>query len=145
MGDGEEPQLSPDAWTGEAKALCGLPNYRWGIDLYNAGYYWEAHEAWEQLWRQAVAESPAHQLLQGLIQSTASALKARVQQWSACRKLADRGLDRLRQVAESNDMHHFGFDLPVFVEKFESYVTAAIGGDETNELSPPPLFLHSTH
>lgn len=39
--------------------------YLFGIDLFNAGYYWEAHEAWEGLWRasraadRARAESPA--------------------------------------------------------------------------------------
>src|SRR6266496_2854246 len=24
--------------------------YQYGIDLFNHGYYWEAHEAWEGLW-----------------------------------------------------------------------------------------------
>ncbi len=24
--------------------------YLWGIDLFNHGYYWEAHEVWEGLW-----------------------------------------------------------------------------------------------
>ncbi|TGQ49534.1 DUF309 domain-containing protein, partial [Mesorhizobium sp. M1C.F.Ca.ET.210.01.1.1] len=27
--------------------------FRWGIDLFNHGYYWEAHEAWEPLWHAA--------------------------------------------------------------------------------------------
>ncbi|MER9007639.1 DUF309 domain-containing protein [Mesorhizobium sp. M0862] len=27
--------------------------FRWGIDLFNHGYYWEAHEAWEPLWQTA--------------------------------------------------------------------------------------------
>ncbi len=26
-------------------------DYLFGIDLFNHGYYWEAHEAWEGLWR----------------------------------------------------------------------------------------------
>ena len=25
--------------------------YLWGIDLFNRGFHWEAHEAWEVLWR----------------------------------------------------------------------------------------------
>jgi hypothetical protein len=24
--------------------------YLWGIDLFNNGYYWEAHETWEAVW-----------------------------------------------------------------------------------------------
>ncbi|MET2831203.1 DUF309 domain-containing protein [Mesorhizobium shangrilense] len=27
--------------------------FRWGSDLFNHGYYWEAHEAWEPLWHAA--------------------------------------------------------------------------------------------
>src|SRR5258708_7391629 len=25
--------------------------YLWAIDLFNYGFYWEAHEEWERLWR----------------------------------------------------------------------------------------------
>ncbi|MER9856292.1 DUF309 domain-containing protein [Mesorhizobium sp. M0098] len=36
-----------------AEAL-GSDVFRWGIDLFNHGYYyWEAHEAWEPLWHAA--------------------------------------------------------------------------------------------
>ena len=31
--------------------------FRWGVDLFNFGYYWEAHEAWEALW-QTTREAP---------------------------------------------------------------------------------------
>ena len=27
--------------------------FLWGLDLFNHGYYWEAHEAWEGLWQGA--------------------------------------------------------------------------------------------
>ncbi|WP_342633889.1 DUF309 domain-containing protein [Mesorhizobium kowhaii] len=33
--------------------------FRWGIDLFNHGYYWEAHEAWEPLWH-AAKQSAQH-------------------------------------------------------------------------------------
>ena len=26
-------------------------SYRYGVDLYNAGYFWECHEVFEALWR----------------------------------------------------------------------------------------------
>lgn len=62
--------------TGEALnlALCH------GVDLFNHGYFWEAHEAWEEPW-QVERRDSAHRLyLQGLIRLAAAALKYRIQQ-----------------------------------------------------------------
>jgi uncharacterized protein len=50
--------------------------YLWAVDLYNAGYFWEAHEAWEGLWRQA-GPGPDRELLQALIQLAAAAVQLR--------------------------------------------------------------------
>lgn len=41
-----------------------------GVDLFNARKFWEAHEAWEELW--LAAESDVVQFLQGLIQLAAA-------------------------------------------------------------------------
>ncbi len=46
---GEEPQpaeLIVDDW-------LRCRDYLRGIDLFNHGYYWEAHEVWEGLWHTA--------------------------------------------------------------------------------------------
>lgn len=51
-------------------------DYLWAIDLYNAGYPWEAHEVWEGLWRQA-DPGPDRELLQALIQLAAAAVQLR--------------------------------------------------------------------
>ena len=45
---------------------------RRGVELYNAGRYWEAHEALEVLWREA--RPPERSLWQGLIQAAAAML-----------------------------------------------------------------------
>jgi hypothetical protein len=45
---------------------------RSGISLYNAGRYWEAHEALETVWR--AERGPARALWQGLIQAAAAML-----------------------------------------------------------------------
>ncbi len=47
------------------------PDYLFGCDLYNHGYWWEAHEAWEGLWRVVPLESAQRRFLQGLIQIAA--------------------------------------------------------------------------
>jgi len=46
-----------------------------GVDLFHAGYLWEAHEAWEPLWKAAPA-GPAKAFYQGLILVAACLLKA---------------------------------------------------------------------
>ena len=51
---------------------------RFGVDLFNHGYYWEAHEVWEGPWRQAPAGSDRKLFLQALIRLAAAALKLRL-------------------------------------------------------------------
>ncbi len=41
--------------------------FAWGQDLFNHGYYWEAHEAWEGLRQIANRGSPLRAFLKGLI------------------------------------------------------------------------------
>ncbi|GAB5471229.1 MAG: hypothetical protein Kilf2KO_42590 [Rhodospirillales bacterium] len=60
--------LPPEAWRNSA-------NYLQGCDLYNRGYWWEAHEAWEALWQVTRARPDQHRFLQGLIQSANAHLK----------------------------------------------------------------------
>ncbi|WP_080646149.1 DUF309 domain-containing protein [Rhizobium leguminosarum] len=51
--------------------------FAWGQDLFNHGYYWEAHEAWEGLWRIANRGSPLRAFLKGLILLSATGVKIR--------------------------------------------------------------------
>ena len=67
------PEPEPDWPDDGAWASCEL--HRHALDLFNHAYWWEAHEAWEVLWRLAPAESPERKALSGLIQSAAYRLK----------------------------------------------------------------------
>ena len=51
------------------------PQYQFGIDLFNHGFWWEAHEAWESLWQASDRQAAAGLFLQGLIQYAAVLLK----------------------------------------------------------------------
>lgn len=62
----------------------------WGMDLFNQGYYWEAHEAWEDLWRAAPRGSAEHSLLQGLILLAAAGVKLRECKLGAARRHGSR-------------------------------------------------------
>jgi predicted metal-dependent hydrolase len=51
--------------------------YCWGIDLFNAGYYWEAHEAWEAVWVAAGRRGAVADFLKALIKLAAGGVKIR--------------------------------------------------------------------
>lgn len=50
---------------------------RYAVDLFNHGYYWEAHEVWEHEWIAAGRTGPAADLLKGFIKLAAAGVKAR--------------------------------------------------------------------
>ena len=65
-----------------------------GAELYNRGLYWEAHEAWEDLWLRLEDEQKL--FVQGLIQVAAAGHKAFVQkQPRGCVKLLTSALEKL--------------------------------------------------
>ncbi len=47
-------------------------NFREGVRLFNEGKYFEAHEAWELLWRKTGKEEQDRREIQGLIQLAAA-------------------------------------------------------------------------
>jgi len=76
------------------------PNaFLWGMDLFNHGYYWEAHEAWEALWRTAGRETAERNLLQDLILLAAMGVKLRECKLEAARRHGKRAASFLGQVA----------------------------------------------
>jgi predicted metal-dependent hydrolase len=65
-----------------------------GAELFNQGLYWEAHEAWEELWLEL--EDEPKLFVQGLIQVAAAGHKAFVQnQPRGCVKLLGTALEKL--------------------------------------------------
>lgn len=51
--------------------------YLYGIDLFNYGYYWEAHEVWEGLWNAHKREGHIADFLKALIKLTAAGVKVK--------------------------------------------------------------------
>lgn len=68
--------VHPGSPRGDAWRACEL--YLVGVDLFNHGYWWEAHEAWETLWRafEVPREEPQARVLRALIQIAAARLRA---------------------------------------------------------------------
>jgi hypothetical protein len=60
--------LSPSTWQ-----TNGI--YLYGIDLFNHGFFWEAHEVWEELWHAAGRRGPLADFLKSLIKLAAAGVK----------------------------------------------------------------------
>jgi Domain of unknown function (DUF309) len=86
-----------------AEALLGSDAFLWGLDLFNHGYYWEAHEAWEGLWRVADRDGPLRTLFKGLILLSAAGVKIRERKNAAAARHAMRAAALLRQLMNVPD------------------------------------------
>lgn len=64
--------------------------------LFNAGYYWEAHEAWESLWHAAGRTGPVADFLKGLIKWAAAGVKVREGRPEGVRRHCLRAAELLR-------------------------------------------------
>jgi predicted metal-dependent hydrolase len=73
-----------------AEELMGL-----GVSLYNAGHFFEAHEAWEAVWLDAARELRA--LYQGLIQVTAAFVHVTRGEYPGSVRLLAEGIEKLRR------------------------------------------------
>ena len=70
------------------------------LDLFNLGYYWEAHEVLEAWWREATAapeNSTRRSLFQGLLRLAAAGVKARDGRPNGVSKHCLRGAELLRK------------------------------------------------
>ena len=83
--------LTPEGWR-ENDA------YRHGVDLFNRGYYWEAHEAWENLWQRAGRSGPVAGFLNALILLAAAGVKIREGTPKGARRHARKALGFLETI-----------------------------------------------
>ena len=112
------PYLPPERWRENT-------DYLFGVDLYNHGYLWEAHEAWESLWHRAKHDEDQALFLQGLIQCSAASLKVPMEQPAGLLKLAEIGTGRLAGVASRTGARYMGLDVAAFVRAFRAFAAAA--------------------
>jgi predicted metal-dependent hydrolase len=86
-----------------AEASLSSDAFLWGLDLFNHGYYWEAHEAWEGLWQVADRDDPLRTLFKGLILLSAAGVKIRERKNAAAARHAMRAAAMLRQLMKVPD------------------------------------------
>ena len=79
------------------------PTFLYALDLFNAGFYWEAHEAWESLWHAAGRHGPTADALKGLIKLSAAGVKAREDRPTGLAKHLRRAAELFRQARAAGD------------------------------------------
>lgn len=95
-----------------------------GVELFNSGRYWEAHEVWEEEWTPD-RKGPDSGFYKGLIQVAAGCLhytrrnrRGAVNKWRS-------GAGYLRPYLPA----HHGISLSPLVEAVDSFAAATSGGD----------------
>lgn len=122
---GRDPHPTRDpaghSFAHEELAPPHLPAARWrenepylfGVDLYNHGFLWEAHESWEGLWHASKHDRRQALFLQALIQCAAAWLKIPMGQPRGVERLSELALAKLDEVART-DEHYMGLALDPF-------------------------------
>ena len=113
--------LPPQAWRKNEP-------YLYGIDLYHEGYFYEAHEVWEELWHRVGHHSPQGQFLKALIQLAAARLKLRMGEEKPARRLVGT-LQKILITLSSSTKEEFwmGIDLKKLIDACEQNAFDKIG------------------
>jgi predicted metal-dependent hydrolase len=101
---GVVPPIVGDGWR-------ECPAYLRGVALFNDGYYWEAHEAWEPIWHAHRRHGPTADVIRALIKLAAAGVKVREGQPRGVSTHATRAAALLESTAAEVGPFHLGLDL----------------------------------
>lgn len=93
-----DPTAAPIPW--DPAEWRNLEQWLWAIDLFNAGYWWESHEAFEGLWHAAGRTTPPARFVQALVHLSAACLNRRRGHVEAARRQAARAVRGLRMARD---------------------------------------------
>lgn len=117
------PPFDPHEWR-------ACDEYLYGIDLFNHGYWWEAHEALEAVWVAAGRRTDTGRFIKGLIQIAAAHLKWLLGSREAARRKATAGLEKMSGAGGI----FLGIDVTAFRRAGESYFSGEHDTPVTIEL-----------
>jgi uncharacterized protein len=102
-------------------------HYLLGIDLFNHGFYWEAHEAWESLWHVCGRRGQLATFFKALIHLAAAGVKAREPRLEGVLSHARRAKELLEELGVARFM---GMEIATLIAHVDTI------------LAPPPI--HAT-
>jgi len=114
------PEIPADMGNFGANTWKSSKKYLYAIDLFNFGYWWEAHVILEDLWIQAGKTTLTAKFIQGIIQISAALVKDSQSMPQGAIRLATKGLSKLQL--------HTGIFLGLNVKEFEHDVERYFAG-----------------
>src|SRR5262249_47000033 len=115
----------------EPKSSTRGPAFLHGVALFDAGYYWEAHEAWEGLWHAQGRRGATAEVLKGLIKLAAAGVKVRERRHEGVRTHARRAADAFAKARTEGGAHQLGLNLDHWIER-----ARAIAADPPSDPGP---------
>ena len=112
----------------ESAGWRGDKAYLLGVDFYNHGFWWEAHEQWESLWQRAGRRTAEGLFLQGMIQLAAAAIKRHQGNGRGFRLLSGNGLEKLGKVAGRRGTCFMGLDIEGFAAAWREFHDLGVSG-----------------
>jgi uncharacterized protein len=108
-GGGDEPSRGDKRWWSV--------RFLRGVELFNAGYYWEAHEVWEELWHVEGRRGSTAEVLKGLIKLAAAGVKVREGRESGVRTHCRRAALSFTTAAGQGGARQLGLDLELWARR----------------------------
>ncbi|MDE1920807.1 MAG: DUF309 domain-containing protein [Candidatus Omnitrophica bacterium] len=125
--------FDPELWSEDQ-------GYLYGVDLYNNGYWWEAHEAFEERWRVVDKGNIGRDYLQGLIKISGAFIKWHLRKLEGSNILYKEGIAHLLKVMEKQECY-MGLHLSKYIVKLEDYFTVITRNSVTALLCVYPYIL----
>ncbi|HEV3383507.1 MAG TPA: DUF309 domain-containing protein [Gemmata sp.] len=113
------------------------PRYLAGIDLFNRGEYFDAHEVWEELWQDCPAFD--RRFYQALIQAAVAIYHFERRNYRGAARLAGSG----KRYMEPYQPDYRGLDVQDFWQQVEAYIALALNINETKLPAPRPAIVLS--
>jgi len=102
------PPIDPERWQDS-------DTYQEANQLFDAGYYWEAHEAWERLWHAANRTGPVAKMLKALIKLAAAGVKIRELRPAGASTHADRAQRLFEELKHETGPTYLGQELECLI------------------------------
>ena len=122
--------------------------YCQAIDLFNHGFYWEAHEAWEQVWIALGRTGETADFVKGLIKLAAAGVKAREGRANGVQRHAQRAEQLIRLTAGLSKAgeQYAGLELQELIRISQALIRApeefVDRSDDPVKIVLPPLVCH---
>lgn len=91
-------------------------HFKYALDLFNHGYFWESHVYFEALWNTHGRSGPVAEFMKAAIKLGAAAIKFKLGQGASGKGHLARAIELLDYVKSLEGNHFLGFDLNLIIQ-----------------------------